>query len=64
MTRDHRFDMRLIRALLPAGISLVGSDFLPEPPTQRGLTQIAERLDAGRQAANDARLFLKRRMSK
>ncbi len=60
---DHRFDMRLIRSLIPAGISLVGSDFLLDPPAQPGLAQIAERLDAGRRAANGARLFLKRRKS-
>ncbi len=57
---DHFANMRLVRALLPAGISLVGSDFLLDPPAQPGLSQIAERLDAGRRAANDARLFLKR----
>ncbi|MCY3833257.1 MAG: NAD(P)-binding protein [Chloroflexi bacterium] len=61
--RDHADNMRLIRALLPAGISLVGSDFLPQPPAQPGLAQLAQRMAAGRGAAHDAARFLSGRRS-
>ena len=57
---DHSANLRLIRALLPAGISLVGSDFLPAPPAP-GLAQLAERMGAGREAAQAAARFLKAR---
>ncbi len=58
---DHASNMRQIRALLPAGISLVGSDYLPQPPRQPGLAQLAERMQAGRQAADEAHDFVKAR---
>ncbi len=52
-------DLRLIRALLPDGIILVGSDYLPEPPAQPGLARLAQRMEAGRGAAREALQFLK-----
>lgn len=58
---NHADNMRRIRALLPDGISLVGSDYLPAPPKQPGLAQLAQRMADGRQAAHDAVRFLKLR---
>ena len=62
--QDHPGNMRQLRALLPDGIALVGSDYLLQPPPQPGLAQLAQRLQAGRQAANDAHDFVKARESK
>lgn len=61
---DHRYNMRLVRALLPAGISLVGSDALPGPATKPGVAQLSARMDAGRMAARAAVLFLQSRKSR
>ena len=62
--QDHPGNMRQLRALLPDGIALVGSDFLLQPPPQPCLAQLAQRIQAGRQAANAAHNFLKTRASK
>lgn len=57
----HAAAMRRIRAQLPAGISLIGSDYLPPAPQEAGIARLQERLDAGRAAAHDAIAFFQRR---
>ncbi len=54
---EHAGAIRAIRARLPQGISLVGSEYLLSPRARPGLAQLAERIGAGRQAACDAVAF-------
>ena len=61
MMKEHADKMRLIRAAIPRGISLVGSDYLSAPPAKPGLAQLAERMSAGRNAANEAARYLRAR---
>ena len=56
---DSAANIRDIRAMIPAGISLVGSDYIRAPSRQPGIAQLAERINAGRDAANQAAEFLK-----
>lgn len=58
---DHAENLSLIHVLLPAGISLVGSEYLARPPKQPDLAQLAERMRAGQDAALQAAKFLKAR---
>ncbi len=61
---SHAENMRLIRALLPTGISLAGSEYLAQPPKQPGLAHLAERINAGREAAMAAFETLKANTSR
>ncbi len=56
--QDHREDLRAIRDLLPAGISLIGSDYCRESPSSKGVTRLDERILSGTRAARDAIEFL------
>ena len=47
----HRDKMAAIKGLLPAGISLIGSDYCLEPPQRAGVAHLNERLVQGREAA-------------
>ncbi|MCY3834662.1 MAG: FAD-dependent oxidoreductase [Chloroflexi bacterium] len=51
---DHRECIRQIRALLPAGLSLIGSDYCSEAPETAGVARLDERIQLGAQAARDA----------
>ena len=55
----HRDNMRAIRDMLPAGISLVGSDYCLEAPQLRGIARLDERIRSGRRAAREAIDYLK-----
>lgn len=57
--QDHRDNVGAIRDLLPAGISLIGSDYCIEAPEERGIARLDERILTGKQAARDAIEFLK-----
>ncbi len=48
---DHRARMAAIRDDLPAGISLIGSDYCLDAPQQRGVARLEERLRQGKDAA-------------
>ena len=58
---SHCSSIRQIRAALPAGISLIGSDYCLEAPQLRGIARLDERLGAGKQAARAAVAYLKAR---
>ena len=60
-SQDLAEKMPQLRALIPTGISLAGSDYLLHAPRQPGLSQLAERLQAGREAAIQAAKALKAR---
>lgn len=47
----HRNNMLAIEGYLPAGISLIGSDYCLEPPQRAGVAHLDERLRQGREAA-------------
>ncbi len=47
-------DVSKIRADLPPGLLLVGSDYLPGPATRPGVARLEERILAGQAAARDA----------
>ena len=55
---DHAAQVATMRAQLPAGISLIGSDYCRQPPQTAGLARLDERLRQGRQAARAAVDFL------
>jgi len=55
---DHVANVSAIRARLPEGISLIGSDYCLEPPQKGGLARVDERLRQGRAAARAALDFL------
>ncbi len=55
---SHRDSVSAIRRSLPAGISLIGSDYCLEAPYARGVARLDERIQAGRQAARDAVEYL------
>ena len=55
---DHAANVSAIRARLPAGISLIGSDYCLAPPQKGGVARLDERLRQGRQAARAALDFL------
>ena len=60
-SQDLAEKMPQLRALIPTGISLAGSDYLLHAPRQPGLAQLAERLQAGREAAIQAAKILRTR---
>lgn len=55
---DHVENVSAIRARLPEGISLIGSDYCLEPPQKGGVARLDERLRQGRAAARAAVKFL------
>ena len=55
----HRESMAAIQGLLPAGVSLIGSDYCLEPPQRAGVAQLDERLRQGREAARAAIAYLR-----
>ena len=57
----HGETIRAINAQLPAGLSLIGSDFCLEAPTVNGVARLNERLSLGRAAARSADAYLKAR---
>jgi hypothetical protein len=50
-----------VKALLPAGIALIGSDFCLSAPTVEGIARLRERISMGRKAALAAETTLKAR---
>ena len=56
---SQRENLRAIRDQLPAGVSLIGSDYCRDAPEERGVASLDERILAGKQAACDAIAFLK-----
>ena len=57
----HSDNVRAIHELLPAGLSLIGSDYCRDAPSSDGVARLDERIQAGRRAARDAVEFLKAR---
>ena len=55
----HRDNMAAIQGLLPAGVSLIGSDYCLEPPQRAGVARLDERLRKGREAARAAIAYLR-----
>ena len=55
---DHAAWVAALRARLPAGISLIGSDYCLQPPQRSGLARLDERLRQGKQAARAAVAYL------
>ena len=55
----HCENVRAIRGQLPAGLSLIGSDYCLEAPEVRGIARLDERIQSGRRAARDALEYLK-----
>lgn len=55
----HRENVGSIRRLLPAGLSLIGSDFCDQAPESDGVARFDERILAGAQAARNAITYLK-----
>ena len=51
--------MAAIQGLLPAGVSLIGSDYCLEPPQRAGVARLDERLRKGREAARAAIAYLR-----
>lgn len=56
----HRICVRAIRDQLPAGLSLIGSDYCSEAPSVSGIARLDERIQAGICAARDAVESLRR----
>ncbi len=57
----HANSMRQINAPLPAGLSLIGSDYCLDSPTICDIARLNERLDMGRNAAQSAEAYLQAR---
>ena len=55
----HRRCVRAMSDLLPAGISLIGSDYCNDAPAVRGVARLDERIMSGTQAARAAVEYLK-----
>lgn len=55
---DHAAQVSALRARLPEGISLIGSDYCLGPPQQGGVARLDERLRQGKAAARAALDFL------
>ncbi len=55
---DHAAQVSALRARLPAGISLIGSDYCLQPPQKSGVARLDERLRQGKAAARAALDFL------
>lgn len=56
---DHSKRIRQIRALLPAGLRLIGSDYCLEAPQSGSIARLDERIRMGAQAARDALDYLR-----
>ena len=57
----HGETIRAIRAQLPNGLTLIGSDYCREAPTVNGIARLNERLSMGRKAAHLAEAYLSAR---
>ncbi len=57
----HRQTMSEVHALLPAGLTLIGSDYCLDAPTVQGIARLNERIGRGGQAAQAAEDVLKAR---
>ncbi len=57
--QDHPENIRAIQAALPAGISLIGSDYCLQAPASPGIARLDGRIRAGRLAARAAIAHLK-----
>ncbi len=57
----HGETIRSLNALLPAGLTLIGSDYCLEAPTVGGIARLNERIGMGRLAAQAAEDYLKAR---
>ena len=57
----HAATIRAIKAQLPAGLSLIGSDYCLEAPTVKGVARLDERISLGRAAARAAEGYLQTR---
>ncbi len=57
-------NMTAIHQALPAGIGLIGSDYLPGPAPDCGIARLGARMRAGRAAARDAVAYLGARRSR
>lgn len=55
----HADRLRAIRASLPGGISLIGSDYCRRDAQTAGIARLDERMDMGREAARSALAFLR-----
>lgn len=56
---DHRQRQAAIRALLPAGLALVGSDYCREAPAVDGVARLEARMLAGKRAAHASLEYLR-----
>lgn len=56
-THDQR--VRNMRAQLPQGMALIGSDYCMEPPRYEGIHRLSERIQQGREAATTIITYLK-----
>ena len=57
----HGETMRQINARLPAGVTLIGSDYCLDAPTVKGVARLHERISMGRSAARSAENYLRAR---
>ena len=57
----HKDSVRAVTSMLPAGLSLVGSDYCLDAPTADGIARLNGRLSMGRAAARSAETCLKAR---
>ena len=57
----HGDTIGAIMAQLPAGLSLIGSDYCLQAPTVKGMARLDERIAMGREAAREAEDLLKAR---
>lgn len=55
----HQDNIAAIQKSLPAGVSLIGSDYCLEPPQRAGVARLDERLRQGRDAAQSAIDYLR-----
>ncbi len=60
----HSENMRLVRTLLPTGVSLIGSDYGLDSAISAGVERLDERIQMGRKAADVARAFLQARQKR
>ena len=57
----HGECIRAVMAQLPAGVTLIGSDYCLAAPTVKGVARLNERISLGRLAAQAAETYLKAR---
>ena len=57
----HRQTISAVNALLPAGLTLIGSDYCLEAPAVQGIARLDERISLGQAAAQATETYLKAR---